>query len=268
MNNSLKEIKAIAILALIAGLLFGFIFVVNYYKIDNYFYFSLLGYMVICLVFTIAGLLIKSQIVSKVVSVVLFPAMAMLVLGTVILPFGFLFIHLITYIALALAIPEGFFLTCKFFEIEIVKEPTTILYIKLTSIAFIAVMFNYLLRKLVYLISPARLKTSKKLKPYELDKLTDYLLSEQNVRFLIYGLYVLLLFTINVNNFESMAYSTSLNNDKAILQSFVIFIAFDRALILLKQLEFKPSDFLAKITQSIINKFKDLEDKNHEQSDA
>lgn len=48
----------------------------------------------------------------------------------------------------------------------------------------------------------------------------------------------------------------------AILQSFVTFIALDRALILLKQLEFKPSDLLSMIIKSVASKFKDLENES------
>lgn len=116
---------------------------------------------------------------------------------------------------------------------------------KFTISVFIAVLFNFQLRKLIYKISPARFKDSKSLKPYELDKLTDYILSENNIRFVIYGIYFLLLLVFNYIEFEEND-KYNLETNKAILQSFVTFIALDRALTLLRDLEFKPSDFLKK----------------------
>ena len=80
-----------------------------------------------------------------------------------------------------------------------------------------------------------------------------------NIRFLIYGLYVVLLLVTNFHNFENSTLTDNLLNDKAILQSFVTFIAFDRLLVLLTKLDFKPSDLLEKIGKSINNKLKDLE---------
>src|SRR5690606_2036555 len=124
-------------------------------------------------------------------------------IGTIIIPFGFLLIHILYYVAFSVLIPAIFFKIIELYNISLIKNESTLVYIKFTSIVFIAVLFNFQLRRLIYIISPARIKSSKKLRPYELDKLTDYLLSESNVRFLIYSLYVILLLVINFNNFEN-----------------------------------------------------------------
>lgn len=102
--------------------------------------------------------------------------------------------------------------------------------------------------------------------PYQLDKLTDYLLSENNVRFIIYCVYVVLLLKFNYEDFEQNNLSVISQNNRAILQSFVTFIAFDRALTLLKQLEFKPSNLLSKIIESFMNKVKYKNDGNQKYS--
>jgi len=205
----------------------------------------------------IASVYIKSTFLKKIVEIALIPLGLFLIIGTIILPFGILFIHLFLYIFFSYAFPELIYQISKWFNIELLKNQSSISYLKLTSTVFIAVLLNYQLRKFIYIISPARIKSSHKLKPYELDKLTDYMLSENNVRFLIYSFYVVLLLIINVQNFENHSFSSTLLKDKAILQSFVTFIALDRALNLLKQLEFKPSDFLHKILKSIGNKLDD-----------
>lgn len=261
MNNYIKEIKAIAIFTLIGIIIFGSIFALSYFKIETYLYQGITYYLILSSFFVIISTFIKSKNLKKITSVILAPAGIFLILGTIILPFGFLFIHVLLYSGFSFIIPELFFKITTFLNIELIKNNSTLIYTKLTSTVFIAVLFNYQLRTLIYKISPARINSSQKLKPYELDKLTNYLLSENNIRFLIYSSYVVLLLIVNFYNFEDKTYSKDLINDKAILQSFVTFIAFERALTLLKQLDFKPSDLLNSIIKSIINKFKDL-DKN------
>lgn len=66
---------------------------------------------------------------------------------------------------------------------------------------------------------------------------------------------MILLFAINYFSFKSNWLSESPTQDKAILQSFVVFIAFDRALTLLKGLEFKPSDFLKILVTSVFTQW-------------
>lgn len=259
MNNYLKEIKAISIFTIIGIIIFGFPYSLAYYKIENHFYSSLLIYTAICGFLAILSTIVKNKILKKLTNIILFPLGIILTIGNFIIPIGFLFIHLLYYVAFVILIPSAILKLLTVFDIYHINQIPTLTYIKFTSSVFIAVLFNYQIRKLIYKISPARINSSKKLKPYELDKLTDYMLSENNVRFLIYSLYVILLIITNYTNFEENYLSINITNDKAILQSFVTFIAFDRALSLLKQLEFKPSDFLSKIIKSIANKYKDLE---------
>jgi len=259
MNNYIKEIKAIFIFVILGIIILGFPTLLAYFKIEHYFYYTLISYIFLCAVLAILSSILKSKILKKITNIILFPAGIILTIGTFILPLGFLLIHLLYYVAFVILIPAIILKSLTFLDIIEINNNSTLTYIKFTFSVFIAVLFNYQIRKLIYKISPARINSSKKLKPYELDKLTDYMLSENNVRFLIYSLYVILLIVTNYTNFEENSLTVNPSNDKAILQSFVTFIAFDRALSLLKQLEFKPSDFLNKIVKSIINKFKDLE---------
>ncbi|MBA2583833.1 MAG: putative phage abortive infection protein [Bacteroidetes bacterium] len=158
------------------------------------------------------------------------------------------------YFAIAFLVPELFFKILNYFELLVFVNIQTITYLKITSTVFICVILNPLLRDIVYRISPARIKSSEKLKPYELDKLTDYVLSIDNVRFLVYGAYVIALLVINYFNLQGKSLNSANEIDKAVLQSFVTFIAFDRTVALMKQLNFRPSGLLNKIYQSILNK--------------
>lgn len=255
MNNYIKEIRAILIFIMIGAVIFGFTFAISYLKLQNYVFGSIVFYTIGAVLLSILNSLLNSAFIKTVLIYYLFPAQLFWVLGNFLMPFGVLFIHFLLYILISFFIPESLYWIYKLYDLNIFSSDTTILYLRLTISTFIAVIFNYQLRHFIYAISPARLKTSKKLKPYELDKLTDYLLSDRNVRFLIYSGYFFLLFINNIMAFENKTLTSTILNDKAILQSFVTFIAFDRALALLKQLEFKPSDFLKRIVDSIRRKF-------------
>ncbi len=145
------------------------------------------------------------------------------------------------------------------------KNTPPIIYLKLTSTVFICVILNPILREIVYKISPLRLKSSKKIKPYELEKHSNYILSNDNIKFLVYGGYVIVIILMNFLNLQGLSYNGSIDNDKAILQSFVTFIAFERAFSLMKQLNFRPSIFLNNIIQSVYKVLKD--DTKEDESD-
>ncbi|MEM7086432.1 MAG: hypothetical protein AAF489_09630, partial [Bacteroidota bacterium] len=183
-------------------------------------------------------------------------------IGTVVIPFMTLLMHLMFYFIISVALPILIIRGLKHFELLSFLTESTLFFIQITLCVFISVLFNHQIRQIVYRISPARIRASKKLKPYELDKLTDYFISEENIRFLIYTLYFISLIAINLYDFQGFSLTENATFDKAILQSFLVYIAFDRVLSLLKELEFKPSTFLMKIAQSISNKFKDLDNNN------
>jgi hypothetical protein len=74
-----------------------------------------------------------------------------------------------------------------------------------------------------------------------------------NIKFLVYSFYVVALSVTNYLNFQGDSFSKGISTDKSILQSFVTFIAFDLALVLMKQLDFRPSHFVHKVIRSISN---------------
>lgn len=165
--------------------------------------------------------------------------------------------HIFLYSAISLIVPILFFKSLEYFNWGLDINPLTLTYLQWTATVFIAVLFNFQIRKILNKFTIMPIKNSKNLKSYNFEKLTESLLSENNIRFIIYAIYVILLVSINFRSFENV----SKINDKAILQSFVTFIAFDRLLTLLKQLDFKPSVFLIIIAKSIVNQFRSS-DKN------
>jgi hypothetical protein len=109
------------------------------------------------------------------------------------------------------------------------------------------------------LFLPACLKNSEKLKPYNIEELSNYLLSENNIKFVVFIIYFILIVIVNFYNFQDLSYYKTEKIDKAVIQSFVTYIAIDRIISSLKQVEFKPSEMVKKLMQSINNKFNQLD---------
>lgn len=258
MNNYIKEIKAIVIIAFILFLIFGIIHSLTIPGVEFWSCKIILGYITLCGLAVIFKKIFRNKNIDKIAEIILIPGQIFYFLTYFIIPFGTLIMHLIFYIMISfLTLFITFELLHKFEMIPFLTLPT-IRYIEITLSVFIAVLFNYQIRRFIYYFSPARIHTSQKLKPFELDKLTDYFLSEKNIRFLIYSIYVVVLTMINFEKFQENALFDNSILDDAILQSFLTFIAFDKVLLLLKSLEFKPSDLLLKIKASIFNKIEAL----------
>lgn len=260
MNNYIKEIKATSVFILVIAIFTGFLYILSLPNVEIWFYKIIVGYIILCVIAGIIKLIFKgNKFLGKVVEIIFTPGWIMWMLSYFLIPFGTLFMHLLLYFTFSFA---SLFLILELLHrlgVFGFLSSSTLLYIQITTCVFVAVLFNYQIRKIIYKVSPARINPSEKLKPFELDKLTDYLISERNVRFLIYSAYVVILAIINFYKFQpnSSLYNNS-SLDDAVLQSFITFIAFDKVLALLKELEFKPSDFLVKITSSIKNKLNDL----------
>ncbi len=263
MNNYIKEVKAILIFLVLIIVFFSFIYVLSLGKVEYYFYVSLVGYLILATIAAITNSIFKNKLLDKIVGIILFPSGILWILLTLMIPFGTLFLHLIFYGIIAVIVPIILIKLLEHYHLISFLKESTILYLQITISVFISVLFNHQIRKIIYMISPARIYSSKKLKPFELEKLTDYVISEKNIRFIIYSMYVIVLMTINIYNFQEVTFNLNQILDKAILESFITFIAFDQLLILLKQLDFKPSDLLIKIMKSISNKFKEDIDQNN-----
>ncbi|MGZ4053658.1 MAG: hypothetical protein ACXVPU_02640 [Bacteroidia bacterium] len=256
-NKIYKEIIASIIIIAFIGIVFLLTFCIDFNSLGKTFYISIVSYLASWVLLAIINKYLKNKYLDKINQVVSFPLIVIYGILTVVLPFWALLMHLIFYFGIAYIIPVLLYGTLKHFNvIDFIKEPTAV-YLKITASVFICVLLNPLMRRTVYIISPAHIKTSEKLRPYELDKLTDYLLSSNNVRFLVYTFYGISLLTLYCYNFQGL----SLNKGEPLKASFETFIAFDASLILLKLLDFRPSELLTKIRKSISNKLTE-EDKN------
>lgn len=251
-----KEMKSLAIIISIIVVLFLFISLFNSKTFQNIFLFPLVVYISMTVLFHFLGSILKSRHFDKFTTILSFPIGIIYAILTALIPLIGLLLHTMLYFVISFLIPEIIYLTLNSFHLIDSVTTQTIVYLKITLTVFISVLLNPLLRDIIYRISPMRLKTSEKHKPYEFDKLSDYFLSTDNIRFFVYGLYVIALLTTNFYYFQGDSITNSIDIDKSILQSFVAFIAFDRTFVLMKQLNLKPSILLTKINQSISIKSK------------
>lgn len=197
----------------------------------------------------------KSKILKFVFKTWVFPILAVIGLIHLFVPFVVIQIHLMYYVLVVISLPGIFYLVDNVFDFTTITNELYI-YITLTFSAIVATIFNKQIKHIVYVFSPFRVYYSKKLKKYKFKELTDYLISENNVRFMIYLSYFFYLLIFNIFNIQHQNLYNNPVLDKVVMQSFISFIAFDGVLRNFKNLEFKPSEILNKIITSITGEMK------------
>lgn len=262
MNSILKEFISTVLILIILVVIF---LSIELMKNFNIFYIVawFFGYLLILFFFNVTSRNRNNKLLNIMLIFLNLPITLLIIFLNTILPFLILFLHVFFYFGLPALIIELIFTILLNLQLLESFNTSTLLYLKLTSGVFLISLFNPILKELVIRLSIAQPRNSFKMKVYDLEHLTKYLLTSENIKFLIYFFYVIALLFINILNFEGLNYSSLQDGDKAILQSFVTFIAFDRAIILSKQNEFRPSKLLKQIYQSVLNDtFKFFKDGN------
>lgn len=98
------------------------------------------------------------------------------------------------------------------------------------------------------------------MKKYKLDELIEYIINRQNIRFAIYVSFFIYIFIYSFQMLENSSLFVTDLRDKAILQSFLCFLAYDRLLLNSKIVALMPSKLLNKFLISIIGKDEKKED--------
>lgn len=255
--NYFKEIRVALILVGIFFIGYMLILLVSYEKEFFHSYGGYAsGYFIVCIIAFIIQILFKSKVIQKITNVVLFPVGVILAIAIVMFPILAVYILTLLYFIITAGIPFlliYYLNQCGYLEFA---TDLTIFYGIVTIPVFLSVLLNRQIKQLFYFIG--RKINDSRFKVYEIDKLTDYFISERNIRFIIYFLYFLALITINVTEYQESFLTGIVAYNKVILQSFITFIAFDRVLSLSKDLKFKPSVFLREIINSISKKIDDM----------
>ncbi|WP_157966061.1 hypothetical protein [Cognataquiflexum aquatile] len=251
MNNYIKEIKAIAIFLSFIIFSFGIIYLIQTYDPDYTFILYFIAYISFTIILSFIDGRIKSKFFKKLVFYISMPGAILIVIGVLIFPFLNLIKNALIYFVLVVGIPISIFSIFEYLQFDFFSNSVTAVYVKWTLTVFIAVLFNFQIRKFINFMSESSSRNSER--EIKIVEQTDYLLSEKNIKFTIYSIYFFVIIFSNISSFEEWFHQEQIINNKAIVQSFVTFIAFDRALSILNTLEFKPSDLLNKIIKSSLN---------------
>lgn len=256
MKNINKELLSLFLIVASGTIILGFAAFLGYgiyhfYKLENSGWY-LLTYVLIVVASYIFYSRYKNPTVQAVYKSVIFPARLIKGFITVSAPYLVLQTHLALYLFFAGIIPLAFFLFDQMSDLINLNFPTHIYIIVTFSVVF-ATLGNAQLKKLIYLVSPFRLTQLQKLKKIDFKELTDYLLSESNIKFIIYSIYFLYLIIINLFNFQQNSFYSNPETDKAVLQSFITFIALERLVTNLKELDFKPSEMIKRLLDTMTN---------------
>lgn len=254
MKNYFRELFASIILILLFSLIGGCIYFFQEFvdsKKIKFSYILITGiYIFVSILLLVGTTIFKNKLYKIFTNVITFPLQVILGLSTLLIPLFTQAFCYSMYISISLAISALLYKFLAYFElIDSSQELKT--YILITSTVFISVIFNFPLRKIVQKILSLITNQYSFAKKGNFNEITDYVISENNLRFLIYGAYVIFLLVSNIYKLQNETFSENINYDTAILQSFVTFIAFDRAYTILKQLDFKPTKLLSLILSSI-----------------
>lgn len=242
-----KEKKAGIILAIVA-VIFIAIFAVSMKFIDLnskkglIIFFSFLLYLP--LAFWIGSLTNKKT--NKIIKVLIYLFCSPLAVIYVVLKFSYPFISIcmnfIFYIVVAF-IPTliiGYLDKLNIIDISYEK----LMFLMLTTVSIILVALNKYLLKFVLRYSPVFTKNEGRKDTLELIKLTEYIFNPNNIRFVIYLLYFIFLFLFSLAHLDEKFIFENKLLDNAILQAFLVFLAYDSIRINSKNIKLLPSIIL------------------------
>jgi hypothetical protein len=254
MKNINKELFSLILIVtsgiLILGLAIVIIYAISLVWRMDYGAWYVLGYLPLCAIMFMVSKRSKNPVVNFLFRVIALPLRMITGFIPVALPYFVLQIHLFIYLFVSAALPLSFFVLDRITKVSDLKI-TTYIYLIVTFSVITATMMNKQVKHLTYLFSPMRLYRTNIAKRLEFNQLTDYFLSENNIKFIIYFCYFLYLLIFNLFTFQEHSFYSSPLIDRAILQSFITFLALERLLSNLEELDFKPSGMLKLLLSSI-----------------
>lgn len=160
-------------------------------------------------------------------------------------------IHTILFILLSFSFPLILIRLNDYFNYLKLTDQT-IIFLNLTFAACFSIAFYKPILNIVYRFSPFRIKSSEKMKKFKLDELTNYVLNKENIRFIIYSSFFIYLIIFSFQYLQNSSIFEIEEKDRAVYQSFLCFLAFDRLLLNSKRFILIPSELLKKMINSIV----------------
>ncbi|WP_299436567.1 hypothetical protein [uncultured Maribacter sp.] len=212
--------------------------------------FYFLGYVVLLIVFGWLHKKFPNKILEYFNIVISFPLALALFLLQFAIPTMGLILHIFLFGLFTIALPLLLIRTNEYFDYVNLKEQTN-LFIILTFATCVSVAFYKQILNFIYQFGPFRLKDSEKMKKFKLDELTEYVLNKENIRFIIYSSFFIYLLVFSFQFLQNSSVFEIAEKDRAVYQSFLCFLAFDRLLLNSKRFILMPSELLKRMINSI-----------------
>lgn len=241
---------------LILGLAVGIVFIVDTVLDASYGLWYVSAYILVCTSLFVIGKRKKNSTLLRIQRILVLPFTLFIGFLSVAMPYFVLQIHLFVYLFFSSIIPILLYLIDRSTGLLDLKI-TTHIYIIVTFSVITATLMNKQMKYLTYQFSPMQLYSTHISKRFEFNRLTNYFLSEHTIKFVIYFSYFLYLLIFNFFTFEEHSLYSSPLMDRAVLQSFITFLALERLISNLKDLDFKPSEMLKLLLTSIRGDDKD-----------
>lgn len=261
--NIKKESKSTLLLLIIIviSLVIIFFFSMGLERLNNSknydWIFCFLSYVLLLI---ICGWLHKkypNNIIKYLNAVVSFPLLIVLVLFQFTIPIIGLILNITFFGIFTVALPLLIIKLNEYFNYLNITYETN-LFITLTFSTSIAVTFCKQILNLLYQIGPVRTKDSEKMKIFNLEELTEYVLNRENIRFIIYSSFFVYLLVFSFQILQNTSVFEIEEKDRAVYQSFLCFLAFDRLLLNSNRFILLPSELLNRIFNSIRRQNKKL----------
>ncbi|MGJ8592626.1 MAG: hypothetical protein ACSHXF_08770 [Aquaticitalea sp.] len=235
---------------LILGLAVGIVYFIDTLFSLHYGILYIIGYIALTLGAHIAGKRTNDKRFKRLKRILLLPFTLLIGFLSVAMPYFVLQIHLFVYLFFSAIIPILCYRIDRMTHLLDLKI-TTHIYLIVTLSVIMATLMNKQMKQLTYRFSPMQLYSNHISKRFEFNQLTEYFLSEHTIKFVIYFSYFLYLLIFNLFTFQEHSVYSSPLMDRAVLQSFITFLALERLLSNLKELDFKPSEMLKLLLTSM-----------------
>lgn len=242
MINYKQEIKATILIFLIniiaALIVIGFNYIIENVEKLKYFGVAILAYIALNIIFNFLNFKLDNRIIKVITTILGFPAALFTATISVLIPALMIQVYLILYLIISVIVPliilrldEKFHLTN--FSIE------AWIYLIITVGVITATLFNRQIQNIIFRIIPFTAIKKEREERSKIIELCNYIISTSNIKLVIYSLYFIGLLLFNFFTFQDSSFFDTKNIDKAILQSFITFLAFERMFANLKISEFK-----------------------------
>lgn len=232
---------------------------ITYYNSIRYHNLITFGYFVVLIITFILYAKFKNNSLLIAIKILGFPITFLVGFYMLIQPVFLVLFTSLFYSLFSIALPCFLYKLNDLYQFVVLNNDTT-LYLIITSASIIAILFVEVIKKLIYW-TPVfmQLSNNNKIKAKEL---IDFVLTQKQIRFSIYLLYLVYLLIYSLGYFEGHIGNANSNHENTIMQAFITFLAFD-SLVSNFNPFINPKELLSKILATMSSFLPELiEEKN------